>query len=394
MAITNKELSNQPPAWSTFKATQAPGRASGLTRNVFMNKIGLVILVFVVLSGCNYQSRVTPVISYSPVVSTPSMPLTPLPTQSSEEQQLANPQRDLPERDNPTPCLIAPNNTPANYDDIEDLFLFHGWSIVKTLGHHEVILPATFLHFAGDFPFSIYWAYNNELSSEAGLDFKPYLGTPVQAVIYKIEGAHCLDLDPGARGIVLLSGGKIIGGWVDSGTNLYKSCALNGKIFQEIVDIPWGEWLVTNGIVDMKNEIDNELSMLSPDQLVLSFYEAINNQELNLAYAHYTREGLAHYLFTNLQCCIPGGEGELYHHSFEEALGVYGIENIKFVEINEVTMFSSSPGNIIVKVVGEISYYRESPPLISDTATYLRFVILKQDIDGLGYRISDIGTGP
>lgn len=61
----------------------------------------------------------------------------------------------------------------------------YGWEPSFLISETTVELPSAWVHRPGDFPEVIYWAWNNELSKDIGLDLTPYLGKTVGARLYK-----------------------------------------------------------------------------------------------------------------------------------------------------------------------------------------------------------------
>lgn len=276
-------------------------------------------------------------------------------------------------------------NIPYKNSNAKEFLSKYGWTVIGLLGHHEVILPATFLHEPGDFPISIYWAYNNELSKAIGLDLTPYLGTQVHAIIYELEELPFERSDTHARGIVILSGGEIIGAWIDASRHLDISFSLDNRTFQELVGLSWGKWLVESSIVDKENDLDKKLAEMTQTQIIQGYYDAINDHNYNLAYAYLSRKNIVDYLFLNMLCCTPRAKGNLFQSSYESGSTLFGIENIKHIHINEVKEHL---------VFGTVQYYIAIPPLSNDPEPYFRIISLEQEVDDLGYRIASIDTGP
>jgi hypothetical protein len=147
----------------------------------------------------------------------------------------------------PTTILLSGNER-AIYDHLAR----YGWTINHKISTHTEALPETFQHEPGDFPYAIYWAYNNELSKEIGLDIVSHLGQTVQATIYQLNEPLPVEFRPytTARAVVLTLEGGIIGAWIDQGLQNRFACSLDRKQFEEIVKQKWDEWLVSSGVVN------------------------------------------------------------------------------------------------------------------------------------------------
>lgn len=346
-----------------------------------MKKFTFLIVLITLMTGCSSPDQEPPLTQSPTSTATVSDAIPPTLTPTS-------PPTDLSEvgapavTPFPTPNLAKIPNKNVN---AQELLSKYGWTIKGLLGHHEVILPTTFLHEPGDFPISIYWAYNNELSSAIGLNFKPYLGTQVHAIIYALnESPFIQRSDIKARGIILLSRGKIIGAWIDAGRGLDMSRSLDEKTFHEIVGLSWGEWLLESGVVDKENDLDKKLANMSQTQIIHGYYDALNDHDYDLAYVYLSRKKLVDYLFLNMLCCAPGGEGMLFQNSYEDGLTRWESPyNIKSIHINDMTNNG--------QIHGIVEYYENTPLQVA--GDYYKFIVFDYT-DSLGYRISEINTGP
>lgn len=365
---------------------------------MYLMKILNVWLVFIFLTtGCSLTDKSVPADNSS--LQTEAVTSSELLIQKSTDNPavtgIARILTPISVLETPVPSLtflpaIAP--TPKEYTSPEDVFEEYGWTITQMLGHHQITLPHSFSHLPGDFPVSIYWAYNNTLSSAIGLDYRLFLGKQVDAIVYALEEAPtCLFPYDDARGIAITVNGYVIGAWIDAGTYLDLACALDGRTLQDITGLTWGQWLVETGVVNTENKLEKSIATISPEQIVHAYYEAINEHNYSLAYAYFTREELVGYLFANMLCCTLDGRGKLFHSAYGEGRGDYGIENIEFVEIEMISKQSLS--EIMLEVTGTIQYYNEIPHLLQN-GRFHYFITLKEEIENLGYRIAGIGTGP
>jgi len=98
----------------------------------------------------------------------------------------------------------------ANFDpDIEpqviELFARYNWTVNYKINTLNEKLPDNLKHKAGEYPEKIYWAYNNELSKQIGLDFSGYLGEDVVAEIFGLREPLPEFMKPmtDARGVIL-----------------------------------------------------------------------------------------------------------------------------------------------------------------------------------------------
>ena len=284
----------------------------------------------------------------------------------------------------------------------------YGWTVTQTLAIHHVQLPPSFIHKPGTFPIPIYWAFNNELSQAIGLDFKPYLGQPVTATVYALaEPVALLAPYPEVRAIVLTSEGIIIGAWITSGLSLDGACSLDGRRFKDLLGIDWGEgkwgnlgwdwgeWLVEAGVVDANDRFETALAV-SPGQIIRTYFEAINAHNDQLAYACLTRQYLARLLFLNISS-HNDWKGRLYNESYQDVPGVE-IENIKTFQLLSLEQSeiyrpdTMRPDAREYDVLYHAEYYHRSSLGLYEEDTG-RYILVRPEISGLGYRIYSIGTG-
>lgn len=280
-----------------------------------------------------------------------------------------------------TPSVDA---TLANQDDAnaEELLAKYGWTVSRRLGVYEIVLPPSFRHKAGDFPTPIYWAYNNELNVPIGLDLHPYMGKKVTAILFALKEPLPEFLRPysEARAVVITYENNIIGAWID-GRQAATACSLDRKAFHEITQRTWGEWLIEAGLVDASDELEQRLARMTPEEIVTTYYDAINRQDFQLAYATLSRAAATDYLFANLP------ENALYNESYAQAYDGWP------ETITEAILESIRPVTTVEFEVRVKMRFKKPPAALYGDGTYPWFVTLIEEIKGLGWRIQSIGTG-
>jgi len=283
----------------------------------------------------------------------------------------------------------------------------YDWTVRSELGEYEITLPTSFVHEPGIFPTTLYWAFTNELSRALGLDFSSHLGETVLVTVYSLEESLPTFLFPYTEGraVILRQGDEIIGAWIDVGMYLDASSSLDRRSFREIIDPRndgmyslqfhrlfdyWGDWLVNEKVVLLENDNEVELASLTPEQLIQNFFSAINAQNYVEAYACYTRDELSYTLFVNM--LSSGEDGKIFHENYQDAVehGYNFVENIASVEVIEIKVLN--PREILYAVTFNVKYKEED--IFHNNGNTRRFFILKEEIEGFGYRIDSIGTGP
>jgi len=291
-------------------------------------------------------------------------------------------------------CLSAPVSTPtpvlktampATQAEVarDEVFLArYGWTVTQLLAAYQVTLPTSFEHSPGDFPIPIYWAYNNEFSKAIGLSLETYLGKEVTATLYSLKEELPKFLRPytQARAVIITDHEKIIGAWIDTLGIPSFACTLDRKSFRETTQRKWGEWLVSAGVVNPSNALEQKLAQMTPEELITTYYQAIDEQDFHLAYATLSRKHALEYLFTNM------GENSLFNQSYAD-----WTEDIAMAKLESIKPFH--PGWPEFEVSVDVKF-RKAPAALPGDGKYPWFVLVTQEVDGLGWRIQSIGTGP
>lgn len=265
--------------------------------------------------------------------------------------------------------------------EVEELFAKYRWTVSYKVNTLNENLPANFLHQAGEFPIKIYWAYNNELSRAVGLDMTPYLGQNVQVEIYRLNEALPEFMHPrqDARGILVRQGEKIIGAYIDAGRHSSFACSLERKSLEEVTGKTWNEWIPQ--YVDYEDELEKQLSGLSPEEIIRIYFEALDKGEERLIYATQARSTLVQYLAGNM------AYDQLYFKQYPDT----NVKKAKLLSMKTFE-FGDQPKDSLEYAV-EVDYdFKEM--ITSDDGKQTRFVGLTREGNGRDWRITGIGTGP
>ena len=287
-----------------------------------------------------------------------------------------------------TGCTLAPLPI-KTHRQAQALLSRYGWTTTGRWTTHRVTLPQSFEHRPGQFPIPIYWAYNNELSKTVGLDLSPYLGQRVEATVYELQEELPKFLRPytRARAVVVTHKGKIIGAWIDKGRHYAFACSLDRKPLEEIVGLDWSEWLVASGIVNLDDALEKELAALSPEEIITRYYQALDNHDEERAYACLTRRSLTEFLFSNM------GDLALYHADYN----AYPYrQRVRSVTVNGIELLPvmGNPEGVVEYEVDIDVKYEPSLYFADSSGRHARFVLLREEVTGAGWRIITIGTGP
>lgn len=270
--------------------------------------------------------------------------------------------------------------------EVTQLFKKYNWTVDYRINTIKERLPSNLKHEAGEFPFKIYWAYNNELSKEIGMDFTEYLGRMVTVELYRLREPLPEFLKPlrNARGVVLKYNGRIIGAFTDAGRHDSFASSLNRKSLEEVTGKDWGSWV--DDYIDYDKETDKKLSSMNPEEVIRTYFNALNDQDEKMLFAVFTRKSLARYLSTNMD------NNKLYNRRYKGVFvdGYNNVKRARLLEIKKPAM-KNTDGSIEYSVTAD---YEFGAFVTSRGGVEHRFVILKKETPRSGWRIDSIGSGP
>lgn len=140
-------------------------------------------------------------------------------------------------------------NTKITFDiDKTDAALFqkYGWTLDYEISEQKDKLNDIGTLSAFN-PNAYYFAYNNELSKDIGLDMSPYAkNTDLDVKIYRIRESMPQEFKPAqdCRGIVVKTGDKIIGAFISAGRHsALDACSLKGNGFGSVTGETLDDWL-------------------------------------------------------------------------------------------------------------------------------------------------------
>lgn len=244
--------------------------------------------------------------------------------------------------------------------DVIALFQTHGWTIdykinamkdklnnIKTLG--------------GFNPNAYYYAYNNELSKDIGLDMSGYSDTDyIDVEIYRLYESMPQDFYPiqDSRGIVVKKDGQIIGAFVSAGRHsAYNACSLKRKSFEGATGKTLYQWLADMVKAD---SAEDRLSKMSPDQVIEEYFAALDNKDAKTAVYCISKAALLGNLTSNIQ------NDELFNEGIglpltDSRIGAKSsFDNLKSAKLLNVELIDEPDKNTkIFRVTVSLKYRRE-----------------------------------
>ncbi len=268
----------------------------------------------------------------------------------------------------------------------------YGWEPFFLISKTTVELPPAWVHRPGDFPDVIYWAWNNELSKDIGLDLTPYLGKTVEARLYKTVENLPEIVGPNrsyGRVVVVRSEGKIIGAWLALGRHFCFACSLKGLTLEDVTGKSVDEWLTT--LIDPNDPMERRLSAMTPDQILETYYSAIDRKDYATAHACESRSHLLVYIASNMD------DRRLYNDGFGEDRGE-GLANfisVKLIEVERAEEFERAEIGYGDAQCYQVTVEQHRRVVAGGPdGLFPYFVVMKRETPETGWRIYSIGTGP
>lgn len=276
----------------------------------------------------------------------------------------------------------------TNLDNqVAELFGKYNWTVDYRVNSITETLPSDFKHEAGEYPVKIYWAYNNELSKNIGLDYSDCLGKEVQVDIYRLREPLPEYMSPrmNARGIVLKYDNEIVGAYIDAGRHDCFACSLDRKSLYEITNKEWDDWISDH--IDYNNELEIKLAQMQPEDIIKQYYDAVDRHDQQMQFACMTRQNICSYLAMNMD------NNQLINKDFSDAY-VDGAQNVKssqLINLQRGNVAGNPQGTVEYAATINLQFYKT---ITSNSGIQTRFIILKKESDQSGWRIQSEGTGP
>jgi len=210
-------------------------------------------------------------------------------------------------------------------------------------------------------PNAYYFAYNNELSKDIGLDMSEYSNTPnIEVEVYRIHESMPQEFYPiqNCRGIVVKKGGKIIGAFISAGRHsTLNACSLNGNSFEKVTGKTFNEWLEE---MVRPDEIEARLAKLTPEQVIEEYFTALDKKNIEVAKRCISKKTLLESLTVNME------NSELFNESLVLPLAGGGIgaksnfDNLKSAKLLKVELIEEPDKYTkIFRVTVDLKYKKE-----------------------------------
>ena len=198
--------------------------------------------------------------------------------------------------------LLENTNIRAHIEDSKALELFksYGWTLDYEIGKLKSNLED--INVLSEFNSNqYYFAYNNELSKDIGLDMDQYANTTnINIEIYRIHESMPQAFYPiqNARGIVVKRDDQIIGAFISAGRHsAFDACSLKGNSFEQATGQTLHKWF--GKIIHASNE-EKKLSKLEPEQVIERYFTALNHKDMQAAVSCLSKKNLLGNLTSNM----------------------------------------------------------------------------------------------
>ena len=198
--------------------------------------------------------------------------------------------------------LLENRNITANMADADAVALFqkYGWTLDYQISAMNKKLD-NISTLSGFNPNAYYFAYNNELSKDIGLDMSGYSNTTdIEVDIYRIYESMPQEFYPiqDGRGIVVKNKGQIIGAFISAGRHsAFNACSLKGNSFETATGLTLNEWFLKMIKADSMEE---RLSKLEPQQIIEEYFVSLDKKDTKTAFYYIAKKALLGNLTSNM----------------------------------------------------------------------------------------------
>ena len=244
-----------------------------------------------------------------------------------------------------------------------ELFREYGWTLLYKISDLSLTL-GEINNLTTFEPNAYYFAYNNELSKDIGLDMSSYVNSAIDVEIYRVSEEMPPKSNPNknARAIVVKNNTGIIGAYISAGRHTgFSACSLRSNFFNEITGLTFNQWLESRVTTNSQEDV---LANSTPKQVVKAYFEALENKNYDIAINCLSREDMTNYLTSNMS------DDKLFNEVVDLPLTVSGFDgtedpfgNLKSVKLVEIES-SDNPGNTETQkhfiVTVNMEYYQEA----------------------------------
>lgn len=249
----------------------------------------------------------------------------------------------------------------SNIDnDVVSLFESYGWTLDYKID--EMKSKINDINALSSFdPNSYYFAYNNELSKDIGLDMSEYSEmSDIDVEIYRIHESLPEEFYPiqECRGIVVKNHKKIIGAFISAGRHSSSNaCSLKSNNFEKATGLTVDKWFSQMIKADKTEE---KLSKLEPEQVISEYFMALDRKDAKTARTFISKKTLLENLTSNI------GNNQLYNERIglpltdQEIEAKSDIDNLKSAKLLKTELSNVNDADTkSFKVIVDLQYKKE-----------------------------------
>ncbi len=279
----------------------------------------------------------------------------------------------------------------VNIEDINAVVLFetYGWTLDYKINSMKQKINSikTLAEFN---PNAYYFAYNNELSKDIGLDMSGYSNTSdITVDIYRVHESMPEEFYPiqNGRGIVVKYEDRIIGAFISAGRHsAFNACSLKRNSFEKVTGQTVNEWLAD---MVQGDEFEDRIATLEPEQVIKEYFLALDNKDYYAAQHYISRKSLMESLTSNMVNEELFNEGVNLPLSGAEPGAVSSVSNLKSAKLIKVDLFSDSDTNSkSFAVTVDMQYKKEG--VFSSGEQYLNCLMVYESPQ-TGWKIEEFG---
>lgn len=223
--------------------------------------------------------------------------------------------------------------------DAAALFKKYGWTLDYQISSmNNKLNNITVL--TGFNPNAYYFAYNNVLSTDIGLDMSGHSNSAnIDVEIYRINESMPQEFYPiqNCRGIVVKDNGKIIGAFISAGRHsTFNACSLKGNSFEKAAGQTLDEWLAERVQGDTT---DGKLLKLEPEQIIKKYFTALTAKDAQTAKGCISKKTLLGNLTSNMP------NDELFNEGYGLLLTDSDFNNLKSAKLIEAKLINEPDKN-------------------------------------------------
>lgn len=237
--------------------------------------------------------------------------------------------------------LLENTDIKIEIDDTDAAALFkkYGWTLdYQISAMNNKLNNITVL--TGFNPNAYYFAYNNVLSADIGLDMSRYSNSAnIDIEIYRIRESMPQEFYPiqNCRGIVVKENGNIIGAFISAGRHsAFNACSLKHNSFEKTAGQTLDEWLAERVQADTTDE---KLSKLEPEQIIKEYFTALNEKDAQTAKGCISKKTLLGNLTSNMP------NNELFKEGYGLLLTDSDFDNLKSARLIKAKLINEPDKN-------------------------------------------------